>query len=459
MAVAESRLRHVWPPTGWSALSGVSACAIIGGSAVLANSRPQYLLAISFASIFLFYPRACQALLVGAVLIAPTLNPVLLGLGPSGGGTVAGGRLYLMQGLLVIVVLCSLVVAARNGMHVLALKLVFLAVLLVLVETVGRPHAGLAWIYRPLQVSFVAFAVRALYRSTDDRKLLIAMGWGASIGCALATANALVPRFDPFVLSRPDNLPFVSLIGTFVRATGAFTYPNNLGTFAAYTVLLGGSSWLFERPSLGRLLAACLMLSGGSALLLSGSRSAGLGLLCGIIYITAKASPSRRAILIGAEFVVGLFVVLAVLSSPTASEVAQQRIGSSTGESAQLRAEGIGEALRVFRSAPLVGPGATESRTDNFWVLNLSQGGLIGAFLLLALSRLSLRASREPKRYPELWAALLVTLCVSGLLQDSLGQTLTTWFLGVLLGLAVLSPEQQSGYDSGRLATSAPPHS
>jgi hypothetical protein len=35
--------------------------------------------------------------------------------------------------------------------------------------------------------------------------------------------------------------------------------------------------------------------------------------------------------------------------------------------------------------------------------------------------------------------SLLIALCVSGLLQDSLGQTLTTWFLGALLGASMLA--------------------
>lgn len=55
----------------------------------------------------------------------------------------------------------------------------------------------------------------------------------------------------------------MSYIGSFTRATGAFTYPNNLGTFAAYTTLLGAAAWL---------LAVLLMVSGGLPPLLAGAR-------------------------------------------------------------------------------------------------------------------------------------------------------------------------------------------
>lgn len=415
------------------------ALAFVAAVAVLANRRPAYVLALAAAAAFSFSPRLCRGALIVGVFVAPTVNPAVLGVGAGGGGTIAGGRIYLLQGTLLLILLGAVAVAARTGMHTAALKLVGLGLLLVAVETVGRPHAGMAWIYRPLQVFFTAFAVRALFGRVGDRGLLLALAWGSALGCALASLNALMPDIDPFVLSRPSNLPFVSAIGGFVRATGAFTYPNNLGTFAAYTFILGAAAWLFGRPRLPQVLAVALMVTGGSALYLSGSRAAGLGLVAGSLYVTVRAAPRRRVLMVLAELTAGLFLVFAVLSSPTAREVAQERIESSSGESLTLRVEGIRESLRVFRAAPLFGPGASESRTDNFWVLNLAEGGLAGAAILLLLARLTLTSGR-PKRYPELWGGLLITLCVSGLLQDSLGQTLTTWFLGALAGVALLAP-------------------
>jgi O-antigen ligase len=259
----------------------------------------------------------------------------------------------------------------------------------------------------------------------------------------------LVPALDPFAISRPDDIPFVSAIGSFARATGAFTYPNNLGSYAAYSVLFGAAAWLFGRPAIPQRLAVAVMLSGAAALLLAGSRAAGLGLVVGILYLTYKAAPGRRVVLIGAEVVVGLMVVTLVLSSPTAREVTDQRITSATGLSITGRIEDWSGALAEFRESPLIGTGASESRTDNFWLLYLAQAGAAGMGLLLLLAATTFRKDgAEPEQWaPELKTALLLALCVSGLLQDSLGQTLTTWFLGALIGVSMLRPDPPAPAD------------
>jgi O-antigen ligase len=263
------------------------------------------------------------------------------------------------------------------------------------------------------------------------------------VGCTLAAVHALVPAFDPFAISRPDDIPFVSAIGSFARATGAFTYPNNLGSYAAYAVLLGAAAWLFGRPTIPKRLAVAVMVSGAAALLLAGSRAAGLGLVVGILYLTYKAAPGRRVVLIAAEVAAGLLVVTLVLSSPTAREVTDQRIETATGQSITGRIEDWRGALGDFRESPLIGTGASESRTDNFWLLYLAQAGAVGVALLCLLAHTTFRRDRAaPEEWaPELKIALLLALCVSGLLQDSLGQTLTTWFLGALIGLSMLRPD------------------
>lgn len=414
--------------------------ALVAGHAVLAAREPLVDLVLAVLCAFAFFPPLCRAVLIGVVAVGPTLNPPLLGLGPNAGGSVTGGRVYLVQGLLLLVIAGGTVFAARRALHASAFAVCVLTVLLVLVQTVGRPHAGLAWVYRPFQIFLVAFAVRALFEGRSHRHVLLALGWGAAVGCALASISAIDPeRFDPFTLSRPDNIPFVSAIGGFARATGAFTYPNNLGTFAAYAVLFGIASLLLARPALPPPLAWFLVTAGSSALLLSGSRAAGLGLLCGLLYLTFRLAPQRRALILAVEAIVGMTIVVAVLASPSAVEVAQQRVETATGSSLSLRLQGSRTALAAFRSSPIVGTGASDARTDNFWLLYLSQGGLLGAALFVLLARTSLSAAADDKAYPELWVALLIALCTSGLLQDSLGQTLTTWFPGALLGLSALS--------------------
>jgi hypothetical protein len=413
-------------------VAGLVAPLLTGAAVLLIDLRPFYALGLAALCAFAFFPRFCRLAFLGAVAIGPTFNPPVLGLG--------AGRVYVVQSLLVCTFVGAVVFAARDGMHRKAAMLLAFTTAFVAVETLGGQHAGIAWVYRPLQIFFVAFTVRALFQHRS-KTVLHALAWGSIVGCALASANALVPSFDPFRLSRPSDIPFVSAIGSFARATGAFTYPNNLGSFAAYAVLFGASAWLFGRPDLPRRLAVGLMVTGAAALLLAGSRAAGLGLLCGILYLTFRAAPGRRVVLIGAELVIGLVVVTAVLSSPTAREVSDQRISSATGLSLTSRVDDWRGAIQDFRASPLVGTGASEARTDNFWLLYLAQSGLIGVALLTLLARSSL--ARDPDGHrglaPEMKVSLLIALCVSGLLQDSLGQTLTTWFLGALLGASMLA--------------------
>lgn len=413
----------------------VAAATLSAGVAVLANERPLYLLALTGLCVFAFFPRLCRLVFLVTVAVGPVLNPPIVGLG--------AGRVYVVQAVLLCVFAGALALALRNGLLRKAALLLVLTVMLIAVETVGRADAGIAWVYRPLQIFFVAFTVVSLFRSHGSRALALALAWGATVGCTLASIHALVPALDPFGVSRPDDIPFVSTIGSFARATGAFTYPNNLGSYAAYAVLFGAAAWLFGRPAIPQRLAVAVMLSGGAALMLAGSRAAGLGLVVGILHLTYKAAPGRRVILIAAEVVVGLLVVTLVLSSPTAREVSDQRITSATGLSITSRIEDWRGALDDFRESPLIGTGASESRTDNFWLLYLAQAGAAGVALLVLLACTTFRKDRgEPGQWaPELKAALLLALCISGLLQDSLGQTLTTWFLGALIGLSMLSPE------------------
>lgn len=419
----------------------VAAATLSAGVAVVANERPAYLLALTGLCAFAFFPRLCRLVFLATVAVGPVVNPPVVGLGAA--------RVYVVQAVLLCTFAGALAVALRNGLARRAALLLLFTVLLVAVETVGRANAGLAWAYRPLQVFFVAFTVVSLFRRQGSRALVLALAWGATAGCTLATLHALVPAFDPFAVSRPDDIPFVSAIGSFARATGAFTYPNNLGSYAAYAVLFGAAAWLFGRPAIPQRLAVAVMLSGAAALLLAGSRAAGLGLVVGILYLTYKAAPGRRVILIAAEVVVGLLVVTLVLSSPTAREVTDQRITSATGLSITGRIEDWRGALDDFRESPLIGTGASESRTDNFWLLYLAQAGAAGVALLLLLAVTTFRKDgAEPDQWaPELKTALLLALCVSGLLQDSLGQTLTTWFLGALIGVSMLRPDPPAPAD------------
>lgn len=411
----------------------VTALVVVAHGYVAAN-WPIVDVVLAGVILFACCPWLCRALLIALALVGPTFNPPVLGIG--------GGRLYVVQALLVGVVIGGLSRALINGLHIQAATLAGAAGLFIALETVGRPSAGVGWAYRPLQVFLVAFAVRSLWRHRPDRPLVLALAWGSAVGCTLASIHALLPAFDPFAPSRPSDLPFVSAIGDYARATGAFTYPNNLGTFGAYTVLFGAAAWLVGRPVLPRKLALALMASGSSALVLAGSRAAGLGLLCGLVYLTAKAAPKRAGVLIAVEAAVGITIITLAFATPTGREVVEQRVSSATGESFYGRVEQWQETVEEFVRSPWVGIGATESNLDNFFILYATQAGIAGVVLLLVIARVALRSS-EANAYSELWAALLLALVASGMLQDSLGQTLVTWFLGAMLGLCALTPARQ----------------
>lgn len=390
---------------------------------------------------FAMFPGLSRCVIICIAAVGPTFNPPVLGIG--------AGRLYVVQALIVGVVIGGLASATRNGLSKSAVTLVTLVFLLVLLETIGRPSAGIAWAYRPLQLFLVAFAVRSLFVGRDHRHLLLALGWGSAVGCGLAAVHAVLPTLDPFVFSRPTDLPFVSTIGSYVRATGAFTYPNNLGTFAAYTVLFGASSWLLDRPSLSSRLSVAMMCSGFSALVFSGSRAAGLGLIFGLVYLTAKAAPKRRTLILAAEGLIGLALLVAVVNSPTALEVVNQRASSAAGISLFGRIGAFQEPIRSFLASPIIGAGSTESNLDNVIILYVSQTGILGMLLFAGIARCTLKTGKR-KQFPELMNALLIALGISGMLQDSLGQTLSTWFIGTVLGLSMLSSSAISKSSSVR---------
>ena len=192
---------HIRFPALWTA----GALALVAAHAVIASRLPLVDLGLAVVCAFLFFPRVRRVVLLGIAAAGPTINPPLFGLGANNGGGVAGGRIYVVQALIVLVIIGGVAHCARNGMQVQAVAVTALAVLLVLVQTVGRPHAGPAWIYRPFQLFLLCFAVRSLYAKGRDRPLLLALAWGSAIGCALASLNALVPTFDPFEVSRPTT--------------------------------------------------------------------------------------------------------------------------------------------------------------------------------------------------------------------------------------------------------------
>ncbi len=374
-------------------------------------------------------PRFSRALLMTVFVLTPSFNPAVLSFG--------NGRIYLFHLAVVIATVGATALTLRVGEMRKAVHFIFLAGAYIAITTVGRDASTLAWVYRPLQPFFVVFAVVMLMRRRGRRLLPLGLAWGAIAGCGLAAINALFPYIDPFRLSRPADIPFISTIGTYARASGAFVYPNNLGTFAAYAIVLGLASLLFGRPWLPRPVAAALVATAGAALVASGARAAALGLIAASVYMTVKARPGRKILLLGGQIVAGLVLVILVTASGTGRQVAEERVGSALGPSLSGRVEQWDVAVDDFRRHPLFGVGVTDSRLDSMWLLQLSGGGIVGCVVLLLLFRTTFGRPRDASS-PELWVALLITLLMSGVLQDSLGQTLASWFFGAAMGLSLL---------------------
>lgn len=407
-------------------LVGVAVASGVLG--LLLATRPLLAVATIIAIPVVASPRFSRFLLLATFAVTPTLNPSVFGLG--------SGRVYPFHVVVVLTTVGALADAFRKGRHRQAAAVVLVSVAYVALMVVGRDDPAIAWAYRPLQPFLVAFATVTLFRDHRARQPAVALAGGAIVGCALTILHALVPRLDPFALSRPADLPFVSTIGAYARATGAFVYPNNLGTFAAYVALVGLAALLFDRPMLPRPLALALVATAGGALVLSGARAAFLGLFAGVVYLTARARPGRKIAMTIGQLLVGTILILAVTTSETGRMVAEERVSTATGYSLTGRVDQWNDALESFADHPLVGVGAVASYLDSMWLLHLSTGGLVGLALLVALGRVSMRC--RPPGAPELWVALLIAFCVSGVFQDSLGQTLASWALGAGMGVSLL---------------------
>jgi hypothetical protein len=372
------------------------------------------------------------AALFALLLVIPSFNPAVYRPGYE--------RVYLGMVLVLVAALCGLlqVRSPRFDWVIVGLVLAILYVLEVAVLRGVRGVGLLANAYRPLQPAVVFSSCALLLRRGNFRTAQRLFLWGGLIGSILALANTLVPHFDPFALSRPTDLPIqVSyFIGHLRRQSGAFVYPNNFGTYCAYLAIV--ALVLIERGD-ARLaslnLHTAAMVSGTLGVVVSGSRSAALGLLLGVGVVIVRTPGLRRTLLLGGA-IGGIALTIVAAIAGVLDRVVTSRFVLA-GDSLSLRLDAWRPAWHAFTKSPLSGAGVIPYTIDSTFFYLLYVGGLFG-LLLMAAIHLTTTFRPLVMRY---WSPLPLLAAVAGasVFEDSLGQPLANWAIGA--GFFLLSAE------------------
>jgi O-antigen ligase len=295
-------------------------------------------------------------------------------------------------------------------------------------------------VYRPISAVVVFCACVVCLRGADRELWIRLFLLGGLVGCGLAVLHAMVPAIDPFGPSRanPDAL-FINER----REEGAFSYPGNLGPYAAYVsiVALVTMERLRVRPLAPSLYTVSAVV-GALAIAASGSRAAALALLVAVVVIGVRSASLRVPLVIGGA-VTSALAVLVLIAAGASQEIVESRVNEAD-VSADLRFESWHQALDRFRDNPLFGSGVYADTTDGTLFYLLAVGGLVGLALVVAMYWLTLI---RPLRLRD-WTGLPLILGAAsiGITQDVLGTPLHTWALaaGVFLLAAprTLEPER-----------------
>jgi hypothetical protein len=415
------------------------------GAAVIAAIAPP-LIAVGTGGVLLccLFPRQLGPVaLFGLATTAPLLNPAVT-------GSAADGRVYASAGFVVMLVACALgsVILDSERIPKYALAAVIASILYCLVMAF-RPdvQGALPWLYRPLQPVLLSLAVILVTWSRPEmaRRALTVLILAGTIGAGLGVANALFPPFDPYALTRPADLPWQAMVGSYIRATGGFVYPNVFGLFCAYLAVAAAAARL--QGLIGLRLAQFAVLFGLLGTITSVSRASIGGLALGFLFVVWHADRTKRTSRIVGSIVFGGATLMALAQTQVGADVLTDRITDSTGQSFTLRQINTLRGLQDFWEHPFIGTGIVQSRLDNGVLLYLSMGGIVGFILLCAALVFVARTQDSGKNFIPLGSkAMIIVLLGSSLLQDSLGQTLSSYFIGLGLGLfsvASRHPESQ----------------
>ena len=279
-------------------------------------------------------------------------------------------------------------------------------------------------VYRPLSAVVVFCACVVLLRGADRELWVRLFLIGGIVGCALAVLHAMVPAIDPFGPSRPN--PDSLYVASVRREEGAFSYPGNLGPYAAYISIVGLVTMERLRlrplrPSVYTVAAVVAAL----AIAVSGSRAATLGLFVAVVVIGVRSARLRIPLVIGGIFTVCL-AALVLIASDVQDEFVQGRVGN-TEASVDIRYVSWDKALEGFRDNPIFGGGVFADTTDGTLFYLLGVGGIVGLLLVAGMYWLTLL---RPPRGGD-WTGLPILLAAFAIAwpQDVLGTPLHTWAL------------------------------
>lgn len=411
-----------------------------------------------------FAPVAVVALPLLPVITLAIFNDVRLGVAavvasfPIGTHDVPGVPLQLVQ--VVVVGVAVLVVLRRLAQGagplpltpVMGIGVAFCAwLVLVLPSALDRQRAGrevVLWIVGMVTAAVVVAACRSVSDVARVVGVLLAVVALATVTTPLH-ADSLRAAYGGSVVQG--------------RATGIFTQPNQLGTFAATGALLGVGLFFFVRAWWARWLVALASLVAVVALLLSLSRGAWIGFSIGLVVLLFKLPGARRALAVAAVPLVLLAVSFGSFapSSPQV-EIVGQRLKSITGERNPYddRPTIWAEALREIKVDPLTGQGpgsfpvastraTSESRTtfaDHAHDLLLTwsaEDGLPAALLAVGLAvAVHLRLRRVVRVVPGAAglvagvAAALAAMAGQGIVDYTLRNSVILTTLFVVLGCA-----------------------
>lgn len=426
---------------------GLTAVLLSVGTAYALSLKPKVTIAVAIAVVLIAGGAATAWAAVAAMLVVgPLFNPVVHGAG--------SGRIYLVN----VLALAAIASGAQYWLRVRRGPIVAVILGAYLALQIATAHgqgllAAVAWAFRPLQFLALTIVVSSLYALRPPRRDPIKIGLVAgALGCALGSANALYPAFDPFRFTRPADIPFESVIGSFGRATGGFVYPNNFGMYGSYVALAGILGLTGSIPRIRTAFSRAAVICGAAAVFLSASRAAVLGLAVGTALAVTVTQTHRRVRVMALSVAIAVAAGLLVALSPFATAIVRGRITSATSNSLTEREAAWRVAWHETLGHPLVGIGPSQSRLDSSWLLYLLAGGIIGFCLLILAAILVVKTdgAHTPFLRDSRWT-IAVPLAATAVIQDSLGQTLVTWFPAVILGeLIGRRPDVESAFRRGK---------
>jgi hypothetical protein len=284
-------------------------------------------------------------------------------------------------------------------------------------------------VYRPLSAVVVFCACAVLLRDADRQFWIRLFLLGGLVGCGFAVLHAMFHSIDPFGPSRPN---IDALYIEHRREEGAFSYPGNLGPYAAYIAIVGLVTMerLRVRPLWPSLYAVSAVV-GALAIAASGSRTAAIALLIGVIVIGVRSPRLRVPLVVGGVAVSALALLVLWMAGPV-GEVVESRVNQAQ-RSVDVRYEGWKDSLETLRDNPLFGGGIRADTMDGTVFYLLGVAGIVGLLLVAAMYWVTLL---RPFRGRD-WTGLPLILAVAWIAipQDVLGTPLTTWALaaGVFL--------------------------